>query len=96
MENNIPTAEEFALETMQGTDLQEIERALINFAKLHVEAALKAASEKAQMVGETQHDNNAPDVHSDFVYVVNSNGADYGYTVDKDSILEAYPLTNIK
>jgi len=42
--NNIPTAEEFAIETMQGTDLQEIERALIGFAKLHVEAALKAAA----------------------------------------------------
>jgi hypothetical protein len=42
--NNIPTAEEFALENMQGTDLQEIERALIEFAKLHVQSALEAAA----------------------------------------------------
>ena len=45
---NIPTAEEFALENMQGTDLQEIERALIEFAKLHVEAALEAADKTAE------------------------------------------------
>lgn len=47
--NNIPTAEEFAVETMQGADMQEIERALIGFAKLHVQAALEAAMEKAEI-----------------------------------------------
>lgn len=73
-----------------------IYNAMIEFAKLHVEAALKAASEQANMFGETQHNNNAPDRTEDFIYVVDSNGPDYGYVVNKESILEAYPLDNIK
>lgn len=68
----------------------------IKFAKLHVEVALKEASEQANMFGETQHNNNAPDRTEDFIYVVDSNGPDYGYVVNKKSILEAYPLDNIK
>lgn len=76
----IPTAEEFYGEycnkrnrtgSLTGTERSEL---LTEFAKLHVEAALKEASEKAicieYMVGE--------------------------YEVDKDSILNAYPLNNIK
>jgi hypothetical protein len=58
----------------------DIEKAMIEFAKLHVEAALKEASEKA-----------------DTIYVEEDGCAtgDY-YEVDKDSILNSYPLTNIK
>lgn len=51
---------------------------------------------KANMIGVTQHDNGAPDVTSDFVYVVDSNGPDYGYTVNPDSILNAFTEDNIK
>jgi hypothetical protein len=47
---------------------------LIEFAKMHVEAALKEASDKAIYTG----------------YNLAS------IEIDKDSILEAYPLTNIK
>ena len=61
----IPTADEFYNEDL--TPLQN----MVEFAKMHVEAALKAASE------------NAMGVHC----------TDY---VDPDSILDAYPLTNIK
>ena len=92
----IPTAEEFVNQYDWENSTLDIPSVLIEFAKLHVQAALEAASENAQMIGVTQHDNDAPDVHSDFVYVVDSNGPDYGYTVDKGSILNAYPLTNIK
>jgi hypothetical protein len=60
MENNIPTAEEFYNEDL--TPLQN----MIEFAKLHVEAALNAACT------------------SD------------GYEIDEESILNSYPLTNIK
>lgn len=43
------TAEEYALEVMQGCDLQEIESALIGFAKIKVKETLKIAAEKAKI-----------------------------------------------
>lgn len=48
---------------------------------------LEAAAENADMIGETQHNNGAPDKYENFVYVIDSNGPDYGYTVNKQSIL---------
>jgi hypothetical protein len=51
---------------------------MIEFAKLHVEAALREASEKATV--ETEPDYQGGELSS----------------VDKDSILNAYPLENIK
>jgi hypothetical protein len=81
----IPTAEKFLIInddkdfklSMSGRNVSEM---MIAFAKLHVEAALKEASEKA-----------------DTIYVEEDGCAtgDY-YEVDKDSILNSYPLTNIK
>ncbi len=53
----------------------------IEFAKLHVEAALKAASENA----ETEEEAGNPYDPDDRYYVV-----------DKESILNSYPLDNIK
>lgn len=55
-----------------------IELLPIEFAKLHVEAALKEAAESATAYHE-------PDLR----------GGDW-YLVDKSSILNAYPLSNIK
>jgi hypothetical protein len=53
MENNIPTASEFMTDEYQikhyGTILLKPGQAAIEFAKLHVEAALKEASEDANM-----------------------------------------------
>jgi hypothetical protein len=69
MENNLPTAEEFLKIENLPTDIlsgDDINYAMIEFAKLHVEAALNAACESE------------------------------GYDIDEDSILNAYPLTNIK
>ena len=55
---------------------------MIEFAKLHVEAALKEASTKALM-------------DEDWAY--DGENENYIYTgINKDSILDAYPLTNIK
>ncbi len=53
--------------------------AMIEFAKLHVEAALKAASEKAE------------------IKYIEPDGCATGdyYDIDKDSILNSYPLENI-
>jgi hypothetical protein len=58
--------------------LGSIETAMIEFAKLHVEAALKEASEESHATFETL------DNHHSYPYV------------EKDSILNAYPLENIK
>jgi hypothetical protein len=63
--------------------------AMIEFAKLHVEAALKAAAEKA--ITEKPKEQTQPITWN------NVSPDDYNYfDVDKDSILNAYPLENIK
>ena len=91
VENRIPTAEEFAernqydLESHDeggylGIDTKIFAEKLIEFAKLHVEAALKAASEKASL--------------TDFAYEFLQEGAPDA--IDKDTILNSYSLENIK
>ena len=81
MENNIPTAEEFAWSQEEDfktilaeANYQEIYNLMIEFAKLHVEAALKAAYDNIEY---TTVDSSVP-------YVL------------EESILNSYPLTNIK
>jgi hypothetical protein len=58
-----------------------------------IKDTLDKGAEKANMIGETQHNNNAPDVTEDFVYVVDSNGPDYGFVVNKESIIETFEET---
>jgi len=79
----IPTAEELlnkeyyhiVLDSKDTwVNVGDIERAMIEFAKLHVEAALKATYENIEY---TEVDSSVP-------YVV------------EDSILNSYPLSNIK
>ena len=67
----IPTAEEFYDKSKHDSILD----IMIDFAKLHVEQALKEASEKA----DTQT------IHCTHIQIV-----------DKNSILNSYPLENIK
>jgi hypothetical protein len=64
---------------------KDVQKALIEFAKLHVEAALKEASEKAKTKSRKK------------TYKASS-GVEYDYviSVDKNSILNAYPLNQIK
>ena len=85
---SIPTAEEFFKTEFNNSSchidydtagLNTIKRSMIEFAKLHVEAALKEASEKAAL----DYGDYIADGH-------------YGRVIDKDSILNAYPLINIK
>ncbi len=52
----------------------ELKEALIDFAKIHVELALKKASEEASLTSDS----------------------DMWSNVDKNSIINAYPLENIK
>ena len=91
--NNIPTAEKF-LEKFknksthyadQDYDEDRLIKALKEFAELHVQAALKAASEKATTITAWK---------TKFVGLEN-----IGYkeeVVYEKSILEAYPLNNIQ
>lgn len=69
--SNLPTAEEFF---EQGGTYPEL---AIKFAQLHVQAALKSASENVEI--------DDYDIHKQ-----------YAPTVNIDSILNAYPLENIK
>lgn len=83
MENNkTPTASEFLPKNNNGKySRNEVEKAMIEFAKLHVEAALKAASKKAQC-----EDGAIVDLGFEIISA----------SVDKDSILNSYSLNNIK
>jgi len=91
-ENKTPTARQI-LNKYKSRDLglfnKDIEEAMIEFGKLHVEAALKAAAEKA--ITEKPKEQTQPITWN------NVSPDDYNYfDVDKDSILNAYPLENIK
>ena len=82
--NTIPTAEEFlkqvspndefGLRIDLGNSKKHIYEIMCRFAKLHVEEALKEASENVEL--ETY--------------------GNFGNSINKDSILNAYPVTLIK
>ena len=81
--DNMITASEFYKQTT-GCVINhiDIKNAMIEFAKMHVEAALKDASENFKMkIKENVHE-----LHMN----------DDWMEVDKNSILNAYPLENIK
>ena len=88
VEDKIPSVEGFWMDKTGNTPNQEEFTAMIEFAKLHVEAALKAASEKVRL--------------TDFAYEFLQEGAyedadgNKVDAIDKDTILNAYPLDNIK
>lgn len=80
----IPTAEEFARNIQQKYSIycspEELGEGLIEFAKLHVKAALRSASYKAKIKGR--------------VFV--GRRASEETQIDTDSIINAYSLENIK
>ena len=78
--STIPTAEEILNRDYTSTKENAI-RAMIEFAKLHVEAALKEASKKAKIT---------------YDYSGNTGSEYCDEFVDKDSILNSYPLDKIK
>jgi len=80
--SNIPTVEETYLKyTKCVMNHGDIKKAMVEFAKLHVEIALREASEKAT----TKED-----------VAIFAEGTYRTQIIDRDSILNAYPLTNIK
>jgi hypothetical protein len=95
---NIPTAEEF-LKKYNNHDHSKSEGcscryrdivALREFAKLHVEAALKEAFNNSEMRVSENDTNEHPS------FTDNYDDSYVTITVSKDSILNAYPLENIK
>jgi hypothetical protein len=73
----VPTALEFFMKQKKYTNIEQF---MIEFAKLHVDAALKKASDEAEVFKDLDIKNTT-----------------YGMIgVNSDSILNAYPLTNIK
>lgn len=79
---NIPTADEFLRQKpfINGMKRGDQQVAMIEFAKLHVQAALKAADDKADVT--------VIDIDIEVDSVI--------WGVDSDTILNAYPLENIK
>lgn len=93
----IPTAAEYIYNRDRGEGEEwcrnsgTLALALIEFAKLHIENALKIASERACAYGEGSS--------------LNTNDSNFFYTfaghigkikINKDSILNAYPASNVK
>ena len=88
-----PTAEDFLQDHLEISHFyddktqnmvcysDDVQKAMIEFAKLHVKAALKTASEKA----ETRED-----------VAIFTEGTFNTQIVDRNSILNSYPLENIK
>lgn len=74
----VPTAEEFLESRVFNKTKEQITIIMIEFAKFHVEAALKNAYEKAEITNKPKFK------------------GDYNPIVDEDSILNAYPVENIK
>ena len=88
MKDKVITAQEF-LDISFGENKavrSKITKAMIEFAKLHVQEALKQASEKSLM----------KDVNEDCHYEDEEGNFPEIYFIDKDSILNAYDLDNIK
>ncbi len=77
----IPTAKELFDKMLSDNDETTSTEMMIEFAKLHVQSALKQASEKAKITYE---------------YSGNTGSEYCDEFVDKDSILNSYPLENIK
>ena len=73
--NTVPTAKELFDKVISENDEATSTEMMIEFAKMHVEAALEAASKKAHI---------QMDEH------------DLSCSVNKSSVLNAYPLDNIK
>lgn len=65
---------------------------MIEFAKLHVEAALKAAAEKVQISGDWGDE----PWNGTEISVRDIDGNHMALSIDEKSILNAYPLSNIK
>ena len=79
-ENKIPIANKWLKRIVHSSQIKELEDCMIKFAKLHVQEALKQAYDKVEIGKDL-------DIDSDTYGMIG---------IKKDSILNAYPLENIK
>ena len=89
---NIPTAKEFLSENFEGNAINP--QILIEFTKLHVQAALKSAYKNSIMykdLGEGEDGELCCVLEKTFY-----DNYDNPILISADSILNAYPLENIK
>lgn len=102
MNDKIPTAKEFINlkqdELRAETGKGVVEQLMTEYAKLHVEAALKAASEKAESMSKPYFEaTDEEKLKGISVYLNEEDDIPYDTVFpDKESILSAYPLTNIQ
>jgi hypothetical protein len=90
-DGSLLTAEKFLPKNENGRySRNEVETAMIVFAKMHVEAALKEASENAKASLGKDWIRKEETIHPG--QLVDS----ITIRVNKDSILNSYPLSNIK
>ena len=85
------TAEKFLNKWItKPLDYNDIENLMIEFARYHVEQALKEASEKAELY---RYNNgfkqSKANIKEEYCFT-------YRVAIDKETILNAYPLENIK
>lgn len=84
----IPFKQTFAANDIRWTTtLEEYER-MVSFANIHVNKALQSAYSKSEMIQSDEHNDNDTCIMF----------TEYGerYILDRESILGAYPLENIK
>lgn len=90
----IPTVDELLVPLAEFPRISAaVKTAMIAFTRIHVQAALKAASEKAQIAVRWGSDK---EWKSDEINTTDADGDWILLHPDKDSILNAYPLENIK
>jgi len=106
--NMIPTAKELVEQhqlTWKSTgapvpliSTKNLEKSLVEFARLHVEAALKAASEKSMLA--IQPEGLDKQFSKESQYSERGGHGEPNWTtritINEESILNAYPLENIK
>lgn len=89
----IPTAEQFRKDLLKKKGRVTEDEFMIEFAKFHVIEALKDAAENSKVVPTDYQPIPKRKVGSAYVII---DREDVMIVVDKDSILNSYPLTNIK
>ena len=89
-----------ALEFFQQGEYTTIPQIMVAFAKIHVEAALKSALEKAEMNDIDRPEDYHEEDGNGISKILNKNifacEGYYHISLDDESVYDSYPLTNIK
>ncbi len=93
MEKKIPSAEEFLKQKpwIHGMSREDLSIAMIAFAKLHVEACKEEIAKNAEVSRDGRSEGKVY-----YVEKYDSSNKEQEFRVDTNSILNSYPLENIK